>query len=119
MLPRPNRLRKSKEFEAVYRQGKRWKTIPLTLYRQKAAEGLRVGIVASRKVGNAVVRNRLRRLVREVLRLRWSELRSGFNLVIVLQPPAVGMDFRQMDEQLGQLLVRAEVWDGIAGRDHL
>ncbi len=119
MLPKHHRIRKNNQFQAAYRQGKRFSSPYFTVYRQtRLGEPLRVGIVTSKKVGNAVTRNRIRRLIREVLRLRWSEWSAGFNLVIVVQPSVAGMTFQQVNTELETLLQRAEVASGHSrGRD--
>jgi len=120
VLPQPNRLRKDREFNEVYRRGKRWTAPALVLHRLPQPNSpLKVGIVCSRKVGKAVLRNLLRRWVREIFRRRWPELRPGFNLVVVLQPAAAQLNFQDMDQQLGSLLERAEVIGGHSGRSHV
>ncbi|WP_218082701.1 ribonuclease P protein component [Anthocerotibacter panamensis] len=119
MLPKPCRLRQHRQFEEIYRKGRRVRSPLMTLYYlPNRTEQTQVGIVTSRKVGIAVVRNRLRRLVREVLRERWPALRPGFNLVVVLQSTAVGATLGEIDQQLGSLLERAEVAGGYSGRSH-
>ena len=67
----------------------------------------RVGIVVSRRVGNAVVRNRVRRRVREALRVLYPEIPPNFDVVVTARPPSAAAPFEQLNEALCWLLGRA------------
>jgi ribonuclease P protein component len=71
-VQRRHRLSRSRDFDAVYRHGRSTATRYLTLYSFAREEGEepRLGLAVSRKTGNAVARNRIKRQLREV----WSEL---------------------------------------------
>ncbi len=75
-LPKENRLRKPKEFRRVYEGGKRFEGRFMTVFvRPSETTFQRLGITASKKaVGNAVQRNRAKRLLREAFRLSKAEL---------------------------------------------
>jgi len=60
----------------------------------------RIGISVSKKVGNSVVRHRVKRLIRESYRLHESIFNSGLDLVIVVRAGAVGQGFIVMEEAL-------------------
>jgi ribonuclease P protein component len=67
---------------------------------------MRIGVTISSKVGNAVVRNRLKRWVREHLRRGRDELPVG-DLVVVGKPPAAAVEHAQIDADLTRLFARA------------
>ena len=72
-MQRRNRLSRSRDFDAVYRQGRSVSTRFLTLwwYRREEAIGApRLGFAVPKAVGNAVVRNRIKRQLREIVRAR-------------------------------------------------
>ena len=102
--PKRGRLSRSAEFERVYRQGRSVGNRFLVLYsfpRSSAgepADGTRLGVSVSRKVGGAVERNRMKRLLREAFWSSAEDLRDGHDFVIVARP-AAGELARQGGEQ--------------------
>ena len=67
----------------------------------------RFGFSASHWVGNAVVRNRAKRLMREATRLRQGDIEEGWDLVFIARNPIREVNFRQADQAIRQLLRRA------------
>jgi ribonuclease P protein component len=85
------RLSRSSEFERVYRQGRSQANRYLVLYtfpRGENGEEPRLGISVSRKVGGAVARNRVKRLLREAFAAESGSLAAGHDFVIVARPDA-------------------------------
>ena len=83
----------------------------LLLARRPTVGPCRLGIVASKKIGGAVVRNRAKRLLREVFRLRAALFPAGIDLVVIAKPGAADMTFsaacREMEGVSGVLARRA------------
>ena len=90
------RIRKNRQFHYVYRKGKGVgaKEISLTYVR---AGKLQVGFSVSKKVGNAVVRNRVRRRLREIVRLNAPRLKSGWDIVVVARSRCVHAEYRKLE----------------------
>lgn len=107
-LPVDGKLRRRRDFVRCYRRGRRFRGRAVTLFVAPNDLGVaRMGITASRKVGNAVVRNRTKRRIREVYR-RWghrSKLPSA-DLVIHVQPACATLEFAQLEEDLSRTLQR-------------
>ena len=77
-------LKKNKDFQTVYRQGKSYANKYLVMYILKSETGKnRVGISVSKKVGNSVVRHHITRLIRESYRLSEEHFQSGYDIVII------------------------------------
>lgn len=77
-------LTENYEFKRVYARGKTAVRPTLVAYcMRKGGPGPRVGITASKKIGNAVKRNRARRLLRESTRLLYPQMKPGFDIVLV------------------------------------
>lgn len=109
-LPSANRLRRASDFARVRSQGGSWANRLLVL--GVAANGLgcsRVGIIVSRRVGGAVVRNRIRRIIRELIRGRLVHIQGGWDLVWVARLPIAEAGFTQIDQAVEQLLKRARL----------
>jgi ribonuclease P protein component len=110
-FPRASRLSRAAEFKLVKQAGKSWtgRHLVLGVLAQPDAPRNRVGIVTTRKVGMAVVRNRIRRRIREVFRLHQFDLMSGFWLVTIARPSAATASFRDLERDWLRLAERASI----------
>lgn len=97
-------------FRRTYAKGKSAATPTLVLYARPNGLGKnRLGLTVGTKVGKAVVRNRVRRRLRESYRLRESGLKTGFDLVVVARAAAAQARFGELDRHLASLLKRLEL----------
>jgi ribonuclease P protein component len=115
---RSDRLLNSKDYRRVMRHGRRRASRDLVVITTKKRSkvnktdglggyihtGSRLGITASRKVGNAVVRNRFKRRIREWFRHRRSELREDLDLVVIARRSGSTLSLAELDERLSRLL---------------
>ena len=116
MLSLDERLRHRREFQNCYRRGRRRHGALLILYAfPNTLPPPRLGITASRKVGGAVVRHRLKRRIKEVYR-RWSGRSDlpAVDLVVHVKPAAGESEFPQLRKELEQLL--GSLKRGLVGR---
>lgn len=94
-------LKKNREFQEVYQQGKSYANKYLVMYVKKNGfEKNRIGISVSKKVGNSVVRHRITRLVRESYRLNEEKFAKGFDLAVVSRTAAKGKSYNEMESAL-------------------
>ncbi len=80
-FPKNHRILKKKEFSEILTDGERRKTKHFVLFIKKRTHDgkSRLGLIITKKIGNAVVRNRIKRVVREFFRLHYREIASGDN----------------------------------------
>jgi ribonuclease P protein component len=110
---RGGRLSRSAEFDRVYRHGRSTANKYLVLYTfpNPDADRPRVGLSVSRKVGGAIERNRVKRLLREAFSHAERDLTPGHDLVVVARPPARELAEREglagLQASLGELLVKS------------
>ena len=92
-------MKKNYEFRRLYTRGASVAAPYLVLYARKTGKGTNhLGITVSTKVGKAVVRNRVRRRIREIYRLHEHELLSGIQLVIVARKRAAAASYSQLEQ---------------------
>lgn len=91
-------LKKNSDFRRLYSKGKSSVTPYLVVYcRKNGMKTNRVGITVSAKLGNAVMRNRIRRQLREIYRLHLCELKNGKDLVVVARSRCIRGEYQKMD----------------------
>jgi ribonuclease P protein component len=115
------RLSRSEDFARVYRVGRSVANKYLVLYYFERSEpqvvdpagGPRIGFSVSRRLGSAVDRNRIKRVMREALRAHTDSLRGNMDLVIIARVPVVGLvdegGFKAVEEKMVEVLRKASL----------
>lgn len=104
-------LKKNKDFQFIYRNGRSFanRYLIMYLYKKKqpsetagtkCAARNRIGISVSKKVGNSVVRHRLTRLIRESYRLNEKKFVGGLDLIVIARPGAKERNFFEIESAL-------------------
>ncbi|NLE75304.1 MAG: ribonuclease P protein component [Chloroflexi bacterium] len=107
-LPRDARLHLQRQYQRMRQEGRTWADRYLVL--SAAPNGLphaRLGFVVGKRVGGAVVRNRVRRLMREACRLRRPEIAPGWDVVWIARAGAAEAGWLQIQRSVQGLLQRA------------
>ena len=111
-------VKENYEFRRIYRKGRSAVSPCLVVYCQKNRRGQsRLGVTVSTKLGHAVVRNRIRRRLREIYRLHERQIARGYDLVVVSRVRACTADYHQLEAAFlsacAQLGLLAEGDDGV------
>jgi ribonuclease P protein component len=102
-FPRTARLRKHSDFERVYKVGRRHFSSHMTVfYLRQAKGGARVGFTVGRVLGGAVQRNRIRRRMREAVRLRRALLKGAVDVVINPKKSVLTVEFPVVLEEVSR-----------------
>ena len=97
-------LKENYEFRRLYQKGASAVSPAMVLYCRKNRLGRnRLGLVSSTKLGHAVVRNRCRRRLREVYRLRTPELKQGYDIILVARTRTAYAPWPELQKQFLKL----------------
>ena len=106
-FPKEARIRKRREYLEVMGQGRKFVTHRLVFFCTAwDSRDARLGVTVSRRVGNAVVRNRVKRRIREIFRRRRTLLPEGLRLVVVARKTSATSDNVALEDDF----VRVERW---------
>jgi len=107
-MQRQYRIRKNGQFQYVFRKGKGLGCREMSLTYVRAGR-MQVGFSVSKKVGNAVTRNRVKRRMRECFRLQMHTLKNGF-YVFAARPAAAEASYAQLEKAMNGLLRRHNLY---------
>lgn len=111
-MQKENRLTKREDFNKVYRFGQSTANRQFVVYYkiQHDVEHFQLGISVSKKIGNAVVRNRMRRVIKEIVRSQAEYIIKHVQFVIIVRKPSVLMDFDSLEKSLIHVLKKAKLF---------
>ena len=91
-------VKQNSDFRRIYRRGRSAVSGGVVVYCLKNRQGIsRLGVTVSTKLGHAVVRNRVRRRLREIYRLHERQIARGYDLVVVSRVRARTADYHQLE----------------------
>ena len=103
-------VKENGDFRRIYRSGRSAVSGGVVVYCLKNRKGMsRLGVTVSTKLGHAVVRNRVRRRLRELYRLHKEELLPGYDLIVVARVRAVETDYQKLDRTYLRLLEQLDL----------
>lgn len=110
-MQRKFRLTRSTDFKRVRHKGKSYAHPLLVLIEIKNQEPItRIGVTAGKSVGNAVVRNRAKRLLRAAARDLYPQIRTGHDIMLIARKPIIQVKMPLVRNALLQLLQRANLY---------
>ena len=105
------KLTQNKEFRVVYRKGKSYSNELLVLYVYKTKNDYtRFGISVSKKVGKSVVRNRVKRLIKESYRLNCHKIKKGYDLIFIARTLSSNKNYTSIENSLINLVKNAGLY---------
>ena len=110
-FPKSRRLTRASEFERVKREGlvRRGNLLTLSATVVENSGLCRVGFITCRRLGSAVIRNRVRRRLREIVRQHQHDLRQDFWIVLIAKRDAANASYRALEDEWLRLARRASI----------
>lgn len=105
------RIKKNEEFQKVFKKGKSFANRQFVVYclRKEEQQAFRVGLSVSKKIGNAVTRNQIKRYIRQTFLELKNDVRQDMDYVIIARNQAATLDFHETKKSLEHVLRIAKV----------
>ena len=102
-------LNKNYDFQRVYKKGKSYVTPSFVIYiRKNNKQGIRLGFTVSKKIGNAVIRNRSKRRLREIFRASFNPKLTELDVVVVARSRSKNENFSKMIQDMSNIFMGIE-----------
>ncbi|AQY52393.1 ribonuclease P [Listeria weihenstephanensis FSL R9-0317] len=100
------RIKKDDEFQRVFKKGKSFANRQFVVYifKREDLAHFRIGLSVSKKIGNAVVRNHIKRRIRQSFHELNEQIVQGYDYIIIARKPAANMDFHEIKKSLTHVL---------------
>ncbi|NLY77125.1 MAG: ribonuclease P protein component [Tissierellia bacterium] len=106
-----NRLKKNEDFKKVYKYGKSYYNRNLVMYIKKnGLDYTRVGFTVTKKIGNSVVRNKIRRRIKEIVRQNFISVKEGYDIILVPKKNVVDINFQELESAVFHIFKLAHVF---------
>ncbi|WP_338752427.1 ribonuclease P protein component [Bacillus sp. FJAT-52991] len=104
------RIKKNSEFQSVFNGGKSFANRQFVVYMYKSEQKapFRIGLSVSKKIGNAVTRNRIKRYIRQSFTELKEQIQPGFDYVVIARKPAAEMTCLEVKKSMIHVLKRAK-----------
>lgn len=112
-LPRFHRIRRSSDYDRAWQEGQRYHTANFVVIVNPGRDFSRLGTTVSRKVGNAVCRNRIKRWLRELFRRHYKQFGQLLDISIIAKRQAGRQSHLQVDRELLTVFGRLETADHV------
>ncbi|WP_066074209.1 ribonuclease P protein component [Neobacillus soli] len=105
-MKRELRVKKNKEFQAAFQHGRSFANRQFVVYAltKEGQDFFRIGLSVSKKIGNAVMRNQIKRYLRQSILELNGQLAPGNDYIIIARKPAAEMDFFEVKKSLTHVL---------------
>lgn len=107
-MQKQHRLKKRAAFAYVYRKGEKASARDLLLLYAKSKEGLKIGLSVSKKVGNAVTRNHVKRLLREAIKPLEDRIDDAYMYVVVAMPSMAEREYTDVCKTVEYAFAKAK-----------
>ena len=110
MLKRINRLKKRYQFNYVYKSGEHFSGEHMVLYVVSSkTKNIKIGLAVTKKIGKAVVRNRVRRQLREIIKKQVPVLKQNYNIIVVARENITTASFENLSNEFLKLVKKANL----------
>lgn len=110
VMDKKYRLRKNQDFKKVYKRGKNYWNRNLILHvMENGLDHSRVGFTVSKKIGNSVVRNRVKRRLKEIFRRNFNNVKEEYDIIIIPKRNVVSIGHKELESAMLHVLKLADL----------
>jgi ribonuclease P protein component len=111
-LPYSEKLHSQKDFKRVFDSGARFENriVKIIVFENLENQVSRIGLVTSRKVGKAAIRNKTKRRIREIFRTNKHSIKQGLDLIFISKRETAAVDFERLKEAVLELFKKAGLY---------